>query len=121
MLLRALSSRIRRRSLRRAAVCCRPIINQVAIKSSEGAYTVDSFMENLIIFFENPHSNFQSCIVVFEGCVVVFELRDDTILNIDSSVQSCVVIFELCDDTILNIDFSVQSCDVAILNIDFSI
>jgi len=68
-------------------------MNEVPKKSSKGAYTVNSFPENLIIFFENPHSNFQSCVVGFEGCAVGFE--------------GCVVGFEMRDDAVLNVDFSI--------------
>jgi hypothetical protein len=68
-------------------------MNQFIIKSSEGAYAVNSFSENLIVFFENPHSNFQSRVVSFEDCVVGFE--------------GCIFVFELCDDTILSVDFAI--------------
>ena len=54
-------------------------MSHVTTKPSEGAYTVNSFPENLIIIFENPHSNFQSCVVVFES-------RNDTVLNVDFSI-----------------------------------
>ena len=54
-------------------------MDQVTTKSSKDAYTVNSFSENLIIIFENPHSNFQSWIVGVE-------LRDDAVLNIDFSI-----------------------------------
>jgi len=75
-------------------------MSQVTTKPCEGTYTVNSFPENLIIYFENPHSNFQGCIVGFEGCIISFE---DCIVGF----EDCVVILELRDDTILNIDFSI--------------
>jgi len=56
--------------------------------------------ENLIIFFENPHSNFQSCVVGFEGCAVGFE-------GCVVGFESCVVSFEMRDDAVLNVDFSI--------------
>jgi hypothetical protein len=64
-------------------------MSQVTIKLSGGTYAINSFPEILIIFFKNPYSNFQSCVVIFES-------HDDAILDVDFSIQSCGVGCEGC-------------------------
>jgi hypothetical protein len=55
-------------------------------QASKCTYTVNSFPENLIIFFKNPHSNFQSRVVGFEGCIVDLEGCSAALLSLSCAM-----------------------------------